>query len=100
MSLDRARAIARAAVAADRKGDRCAAKDCFVEAVARLGDGVREVVRGLGAFPTLGRLSRSRGHFGTSEKGFLGGRAPGGPAGGGQAWPGGAHVVRRSTIRY
>ena len=36
MSLDRARAIARAAVAADRKGDRSAAKDCFVEAASQL----------------------------------------------------------------
>ena len=36
MSLDRAIALAQAAVAADRKGDRSAAKDCFVEAASQL----------------------------------------------------------------
>ena len=36
MSLDRAIALAQAAVAADRKGDRSDAKDCFVEAASQL----------------------------------------------------------------
>ena len=36
MSLDRAIALAQAATAADRRGDRSAAKDCFVEAAAQL----------------------------------------------------------------
>ena len=51
------------------------------EVVVRLDDGVRRVIRGLGAFRALARSRRSRGDLGTPERRFLGGRALGGLAG-------------------